>query len=105
MLAAGWRTIHNVSAGVYEESGDREAERGDVPDADLRRAHHGNALADAEAWGGTFSAGEGEEPRRQNSGERGDWGRSSHSAGGDAADSAGPGRNDVRGISAARAGG
>src|SRR5215472_9638575 len=35
MLAAGWWAIHHVSPGVHEESGDREAQRGNVPDADL----------------------------------------------------------------------
>src|SRR5437762_8942480 len=37
--------FHHVSAGVYEESGDGEAERGNVPHADLRRAHDGNLHA------------------------------------------------------------
>src|SRR6266446_9226769 len=102
MLAAGWRAVHYVSAGIYEESGDRKAERGDVPHADLRRADDGNALADAEAWSGAFSSGEGEESRRQNSGERGDWRRSGDGAFRDAADSAGPRRDDVCGLPAAR---
>src|SRR5258708_37197444 len=105
MLAAGWRTIHHISAGVYEESGDGEAERGDVPDAGLRRADDGNALADAETWGGTFSTSASEESRRQNSRERGDWRRSSNGAGRNAADSTGPRRNDVCRVPAARAGG
>src|SRR5260370_39610667 len=99
MLAAGWRTSHYVSGGVYEEYGNREAKRGNVPDAGLRRAHHGDALAEAEAWSRTFSAGEGKKPGRQDSSERGDWGRSGDGAGGDVADTARPGRNDVCRIS------
>src|SRR5260370_18424425 len=95
MLAAGWRTIHYVSAGVYEESGNREAKRGNVPDAGLRRAHHGDALADAEAWSRTFSASEGKKPGRQNSSERGDWGRSGDGAGGGVVATPRPGRKDV----------
>jgi len=91
MLAAGWRAVHYISAGVYEESGDREAERGDVPDAGLRRADDGNALADAETRGGTFSAGAGEKSRGENSRKCSDWSRPGHDVGRNAADSAGPG--------------
>src|SRR2546425_1362456 len=91
MLAAGRRAVYHVSAGVHEESGNGEAQRGDVPDAGLRRMHHGNALADAEARGRAFSAGAGEKSRRTDSGERGDRDRSRDGPGGDAADSAGPG--------------
>src|SRR5229473_6977979 len=105
MLAAGWGTLHYLSTGVYEKSRDGQTECRDVPDAGLRRADDRNALADAEARGGAFSASEGEESRRQNSGKRGDWGRSGDGAGGNAADSAGPRRDDVCGLLAARAGG
>src|SRR5260370_7622350 len=76
MLAAGWRSIYYVSVGIHEESGDGEAKCGDVPHAGVRRADDRNALADAKAWGGAFSASEGEESRRQNPGKRGDWRRS-----------------------------
>ena len=34
-----------------------KAQCGNVPDADLRRAHHRHALADAKAWRGAFPAG------------------------------------------------
>src|SRR5438477_12305748 len=101
MLAARRRAFHYVSAGVHEESGDGEAERGDVPHAGLRRAHDGNALANAKAWSRAFPASEGPESRRENPRERCDWRRSGDGAFGDAADSAGPGRNDVRRILAA----
>src|SRR6267378_8072216 len=102
MLATGWRAVHYVSTGVYEESGDGEAERGNVPHADLRRADDRHALANTKAWGGAFSSGEGEESRRQNSGECGDWRRSGDGAFRDAADSAGPRRDDVCWLLAAR---
>src|SRR5229473_2593906 len=105
MLATGWREIHYVSAGVYAQSGNGEAQRGDVPHAGVRRADHGNALADAKAWRGAFSARARGESGGADTGGGGDWGRSGHGAGGDAADSAGSGRDDVRGILAARAGG
>src|SRR5256885_8853232 len=58
MLAAGWRTLHHISFGVYNESRDRETKCRDVPDAGLRRADDGNALADAETRSGAFSASE-----------------------------------------------
>src|SRR5258708_6098509 len=103
MLATGWRTIHYLSAGVHEKSGEWQAQCGDVPDAGVRRADDGNALADAKTWSGTFSAGAREKSRGKNSGECGDWVRSSDNAVGNVADSAGPGRNDVRGILAQRA--
>src|SRR5271163_1565174 len=103
MLAAGWRTVHYVSVGVYEESGDGEAQRGDVPHAGVRRANHRNALADAETWGGAFSCGAGGESGGADCGIRGNWSGPGHGAGGDAADSAGFRRNDVRGIFAERA--
>src|SRR5437667_4867008 len=105
MLAAGWRALHHISFCVYKESRDRETECGDLPDAGLRRADDGNALADAETRSGAFSASEGEESRRQNSSMRGDWRRSGDGTGGNAANSTGPRRNDVRGLLAARAGG
>src|SRR5579859_1982100 len=105
MLAAGRRAVYYVSAGVHEKSGDGEAERWNVPDAGVRRADDGNALADAEAWRGTFSASAREKSGGKNCGERGDWRGPGDDAGGDAADSAGFGRDDVRGIFAARAGG
>src|SRR6266403_1910383 len=105
MLAAGWREIHHVSAGVYAQSGDWEAQCGNVSHAGVRRADYGDALADAEAWGGAFSAGACGESGGADTGGGGDWLGSSNCAGGDAADSAGFGRNDVRGISAARLGG
>src|SRR5207248_11796527 len=101
MLAAGWRTVHYFSAGVYEEPGDGKAERGDVPHAGLRRADNGHALANAKARSGTFSTRASERSRRQNSRERGDWRRSGDGAFRDAADSAGLGRDDVRRILAA----
>src|SRR5437879_10285116 len=87
MLAARRRAVHYVSAGVHEESRDGEAERGDVPHAGLRRAHDGNALANAKAWSRTFPASESEESRRENSGQRGDWRRSGDGALRDAANS------------------
>ena len=65
----------------------------------------GHALADAKARRGTFPPSAGGESGRAHSCERGDWSRSGDGAIRDAADSAGSGRNDVRGISAARAGG
>src|SRR5712691_11093177 len=105
MLATGWREIHYVSAGVYAQSGNGEAQRGDVSHAGVRRADHRDALADAEAWRGAFSSRAGGESGWADFGGRSDRSRSVHGAGGDAADSAGPGRNDVRGILAARAGG
>src|SRR6266446_8747185 len=95
MLAAGWRALHHISFGIYKESRDRETKCRDVPDAGLRRADDGNALADAETRSGAFSASQGEESRRQNSSERGDWRRSGDGTGGDAADSTGPRRDDV----------
>jgi len=87
--------VHHISFGVYEESGDRKAKCRDVPHAGLRRADDGDALADAEARGGTFPRGESEESRRQDSCERGDWRRPGDGASGDAADSSGPRRDDV----------
>src|ERR1700738_3576962 len=98
MLAAGWREIHHVFAGVHAESGNREAERGHVPHADLRRADDRHALADAEAWRGTLPARAAEKSRRENCGERGDWFRPGNDTGRDSADSARPGRNDVQRI-------
>ena len=35
MLAAGWRTVHHLSACVHEKSGDRQTKRRDVPHAGL----------------------------------------------------------------------
>src|SRR6266436_6379260 len=105
MLAAGWRPVHHVSAGVYAQSGDREAQRGDVSHAGVRPADHGDALADAEAWRGAFSSRSGGESGWTDTGGGGDWGGSGNGAGGDAADSTGFGRDDVRGIFAAGLGG
>src|SRR2546423_15090303 len=103
MLAPGWRALHHISFGVYEESGERKAKCWDVPDAGLRRADDGNALADAETRSGTFSASASEESRSKDSSKRSDWRRSGNGAGRDAADSTGPRRDDVRRILAARA--
>src|SRR6267154_2394232 len=105
MLAAGWRAVHYVSAGVYEESGDWEAKCRYVPHAGLRRTDDGNALANAKAWSRAFSSSSGKESRGKNSRERSDRCRSGDSAGRDVADPAGPRRDDVRRILAARAGG
>src|SRR2546421_13019348 len=105
MLAAGWRTLHHISFGVYNESRDRETKCRDVPDAGLRRADDGNALADAETRSGAFSASEGEESRRQNSSKRGDWRRSGDGTGGNGADSPRPPRKEGGGRFGARGGG
>ena len=88
MLAAGRRAIHHLPAGVYAKSGDREAQRGHVSHAGLRRAHHGHALADAKAWRGTFPARARGKSRRTHSRVGGDRRRSADSARGHAADSA-----------------
>src|SRR5580692_5845392 len=105
MLAAGWREIYYVSFGVHEKSRNGKAKCRNVPHAGLRRAHHGHALADAKAWSGAFPTCAGKESGGAYSRER-----SNRSGPGDgvirnAADSAGFGRNDVRGIFAARASG
>src|SRR5689334_12679976 len=105
MLATGCRAVHHVSAGIYEESRNRKTQRGDVPDADLRRADHGDALADTEARRGAFPARAREESGGADSRERSDWDGPCDGTGGDAADSAGPRRNDVCGLFAARSGG
>src|ERR1700756_3960834 len=102
MLAAGWRKIHHVSAGVHAQPGDREAERRDVPDADLRRAHYRDALADAEAWRGALSAGAGEESRGANSSQCRNWRGPGDDAGRNFANTAGLGRDDVQRIFAPR---
>ena len=103
MLAAGRRTIHHFPAGVYAQSGNREAQRRNVPHASLRRAHHRDALADAKAWRGTFPPRARSQSRRPHSRLRGHRRRSRDLAGRHAADSPGPRRNDVRGILTARA--
>src|SRR6266851_5234187 len=100
-----WRKVYYVSDGVYAQSRDREAQRGDVPHAGLRRTDHRDALADAKAWRRALPSRAGGESGGADSGGGGDWGRSGDGAGGNAADSAGSGRNDVRRIFAAGAGG
>src|SRR5882672_4069879 len=103
MLAAGWRTLYHVSTRIYQESGNGEAQRGDVPHASLRRADDWNALANAETWRGAFSAGAGRESGRAHPRSSGDRRRAGDGAVRHAADSAGPRRNDVRWLLAARA--
>src|SRR6266851_3173864 len=100
-----WRKVYYVSDGVYAQSRDREAQRGDVPHAGLRRTDHRDALADAKAWRRALPSRARLEPGWTNSGGGGDWFRSGYGAGGNAADSAGSGRNDVCRILATRPGG
>src|SRR5229473_7920321 len=92
MLATGWREIHYVSAGVYAQSGNGEAQRGDVSYSGVLRADHRDALADAKTRRGAFSSRADGESGGANTGGRSDRRRSGHGAGGDAADSAGLGR-------------
>ena len=48
-------TLHHLADGDHKESGDGKAKRGLLPHAGFRFAHHGHALADAEARRGAFS--------------------------------------------------
>ena len=54
VLAAGWGAIHHAAVRLHAEPGDGQAECGDVPDAGVRRADHGDALAAAEGGGGAL---------------------------------------------------
>ena len=47
VLAAGCRTFHYLAIGHHAQPGNREAQRRRVSHASLRRAHHGDALANA----------------------------------------------------------
>ena len=49
VLAGGRRPLHHAAAGVFQESGYRQAQLRHVPHAGVRRAHHGHALADPQA--------------------------------------------------------
>src|ERR1700683_691217 len=65
VLAAGWRTLHQVADGDYEKSRDGQAQRGLLSHAGVRRAHDRDALADAEAWRGTFPQRAGKKSERE----------------------------------------
>ena len=65
VLAPGRRPLHHLANGDHQESGNGQAKRGMLSHAGFRRAHHGNALADAEARRGAFSQRAGEEQGRK----------------------------------------
>src|ERR1700683_4168675 len=65
MLASGWRKFHPVADGDHEKSRDGQAQRGLLSHASVRRAHDWDALADAEAWRGTFPQRAGKKSERE----------------------------------------
>ena len=56
MLAGGWRPVHHAADGVFEQSGYGQAQLRLLSAAGFRRAHHRDALADAQAGRRALSA-------------------------------------------------